>query len=81
MLLPIARSSRTRAQAQRRQRGAVAVIVALSALVLLGFAGMAIDVGRLYINRTELQSAADACALAAAGELTCDPGAGTCPGG
>ena len=80
MLLPAARSRRPSAQAQHRQRGAVAVVVALSALVLLGFAGMAIDVGRLYINRTELQSAADACALAAAGELTCDPGAGTCPG-
>ena len=63
----------------RGQRGAVAVVVALSALVLFGFAGIAIDVGRLYINRTELQTAADACALAAAAELTCDPTGGTCP--
>ena len=61
------------------QRGAVAVVVALSALVLFGFAGIAIDVGRLYINRTELQTAADACALAASAELTCDPTGGTCP--
>ena len=61
------------------QRGAVAVVVALSALVLFGFAGIAIDVGRLYINRTELQTAADACALAASAELTCDPAGGTCP--
>lgn len=59
-----------------KQRGAVAIIVALSAAVLLGFAGIALDVGRLFINKTELQSAADACALAAAAELTC--GGGVC---
>lgn len=64
----------------RGQRGAVAVVVGLSALVLFGFAGIAIDVGRLYVNRTELQTAADACALAASAELTCDPAAGACPG-
>ena len=63
----------------RRQRGAIAVIVGLSALVLFGFAGIAIDVGRLYINKTELQNAADACALAASAELTCDPTGGGCP--
>lgn len=64
----------------RRQRGQVAVVTALSATALFAFAGMAIDVGRLYVNRTELQTAADACALAAAAELTCDPSGGTCPG-
>ena len=69
-----------RSPAPRGQRGAVAVVVALSALVLFGFAGIAIDVGRLFINRTELQTAADACALAAAAELTCDATTGTCPG-
>lgn len=63
----------------RRQRGGVAVIVALSAAVLLGFAGIALDAGRLFINKTELQTAADACALAAAAELTCDnSGGGAC---
>jgi len=60
-----------------RQRGSVAIIVALSAAALLGFAGIALDVGRLFINKTELQSAADACALAAAAELTCGTG-GAC---
>ena len=55
----------------RAQRGAVAIIVALSAAVLMGFAGLALDMGRLFVNKTELQSAADACALAAAAELTC----------
>jgi len=61
-----------------RQRGAVAIIVAIALPVLLGFAGLALDLGRLYVIKTELQNAADACALAAARELTCDPAAGTC---
>lgn len=64
-----------------RERGAIAIIVGLSLAVLVGFAGLALDLGRLYVNKNELQSAADACALAAAAELVCDTGvAGTCPG-
>src|SRR5687767_12232606 len=54
---------------RRRQEGAVAVMVALSLGVLLGLAGIVIDVGRLFVLRSELQNAADACALAAAFEL------------
>lgn len=53
-----------------RQRGAVAIIVGLSIAVLVGFAGLALDLGRLYIAKTELQNSSDACALAAARELT-----------
>lgn len=60
-----------------RQRGSVAIIVALSATVMLGFAGIVLDLGRLYINKTELQTAADACALAASAQLICDVPAGT----
>lgn len=56
-----------------RQRGVIAIIVGLSLLVLVGFAGLVLDLGRLFVNKSELQSAADACALAAAAELTCDP--------
>jgi Flp pilus assembly protein TadG len=52
-----------------RQQGAVAVMVAMSLLVLLGLAGVVIDIGRLFIIRSELQNAADACALAASLEL------------
>lgn len=51
---------------QKKQRGAVAIIVALSLAVLIGFAGLALDLGKLYVAKTELQNAADACALAAA---------------
>ncbi|NML15302.1 pilus assembly protein TadG-related protein [Azohydromonas caseinilytica] len=51
---------------RRAQQGAVAVMFALSLVVLMGFAGLALDGGRLYVNKAELQNAADACALAAA---------------
>jgi hypothetical protein len=52
-----------------RQRGAVAVTTALALLVLLGFVGLVIDTARLQVARSELQNAADACALAAVLEL------------
>jgi len=56
----------------------VAIVVGLSMAVLLGFAGLALDLARLYVNKSELQSAADACALAAATELTCAAGTTSC---
>jgi Flp pilus assembly protein TadG len=62
-----------------RERGGVAVLVALVLAVLVGFAGIVLDLGRLFVNKTELQNAADACALAAANQLVCDPSAGPCP--
>lgn len=62
-----------------RQRGAAAIIVAVSLAMLIGFAGLVLDLGHLYVTKTELQNAADACALAAANELVCDPAAGACP--
>jgi hypothetical protein len=61
-----------------RQRGTVAIIAAIALPILIGFAGLALDGGRLYMHKTELQNTADACALAAARELTCDPAAGAC---
>ena len=62
----------------KRERGAIAIIVALSLASLVGFVGLVLDVGHLFITKTELQDAADACALAAAKELTCDAAAGPC---
>jgi Flp pilus assembly protein TadG len=55
--------------ARRGQRGAVLVTVALTMFLLLGFIGAALDVGRLFVTKTELQTAMDACALAGAQEL------------
>lgn len=56
--------------AHRGERGVVAIIVALTLAVLIGFAGLALDLGKLYIAKSELSNAADSCALAAARDLT-----------
>ena len=66
---PIARPLRGSAVAMRRQRGAIIITVALALLFLLGFMGFALDFGRLFVVKTELQTATDSCALAAAQEL------------
>lgn len=63
----------------QRERGVAAIIVALSLAALVGFAGIVLDLGQLFVNKTELQNAADACALAAANQLVCDPSVGPCP--
>ena len=54
---------------RHRQRGAVIITVCLMLLFLLGFMGIALDFGRLFIVKTELQTAMDSCALSAAQEL------------
>lgn len=54
----------------RKEKGAVAILVALSMVVLLGMVGLAVDSGKLFVSKSELQNSADACALAAARELT-----------
>lgn len=66
---PTARPLRGSAAALRRQRGAIIITVALALLFLLGFMGFALDFGRLFVVKTELQTATDSCALAAAQEL------------
>lgn len=54
---------------RQRQRGAVAIIVGLSLIVLVGMLALVLDLGHLYIAKTELQNAADAAALSGAKEL------------
>lgn len=51
------------------QQGAVAIMVALSAIVLLGIAAFVIDFGYSWVTTNELQNAADAGALAGARAL------------
>lgn len=58
-----------RAGACKRQAGAVILLVCFMLFFLLGFVAIAFDFGRLFIVKTELQTAMDACALAAAQEL------------
>ncbi|GAB6267894.1 MAG: hypothetical protein STSR0002_06340 [Smithella sp.] len=50
-------------------KGVTAIIVALLMVVFLGIAALAVDVGYNKMVRNQLQNAADAAALAAAGEL------------
>lgn len=52
-----------------RQRGAIAIMTGLMAMVLFAFGGIVLDLGHLYIAKSELQNAADAAALAGAKEL------------
>lgn len=56
-------------QTRKRQHGAVAIIVGLSFVVMVGVLALVFDLGRLFVAKTELQNAADACALAATGGL------------
>lgn len=51
------------------QRGQVLVMVAILLVLLLAFAGMAIDIGRQVAERRHVQTAADAGALAVCREL------------
>lgn len=51
------------------QRGAVILLFCLLLFFVLGFMGIAMDFGRLFIVKNELQTAMDSCALAAAQEL------------
>lgn len=48
------------------QRGQAIALVALILVVLLGFLGLAIDGGRGYLDRRQMQASVDAAALAAA---------------
>ena len=50
----------------RAQRGQAIVLVGLLLVVLFGFVGLAIDGGRAYLERRQLQAAVDAASLAAA---------------
>jgi hypothetical protein len=52
-----------------RQSGAILIMTVIFLIVLLGFAALALDFGRLYVLRSQMQNAADAAALAAAYEL------------
>jgi Flp pilus assembly protein TadG len=62
------------------ERGAIAVLVALLLVVLLGFAALAVDAGMLYSERAQVQNGSDAAALAVAQKCaanTSDPNCST----
>lgn len=49
------------------EKGTVAILFALTTLVAVGITGVSIDAGRFFSARHQMQAAADAAALAAAG--------------
>ena len=63
---------RNTAPSRRRQRGAIAIMFGLMVLGIMGVIGLALDLTLVYNRKAELQSLADATALAAARALTGD---------
>lgn len=61
----IAKQKRARA----RDQGYILILLMLSLVCLLALAGLAIDVGRMYVARSEAQSFVDSAALAAVTKL------------
>lgn len=56
----------------KEERGSIVVIVALAMTALMGLAALAIDVGRMYVERQRLSVVADAAALSGAQYLPHD---------
>jgi hypothetical protein len=56
----------------KQESGSIIVIAALAMVAVIGFTAIVIDGGRLYFERSNLQKAADAGALAGAKELPLD---------
>lgn len=52
-----------------QRRGSVAILTAMLLVIIFGCVAFAVDLGYLFIVRTELQRSADAAALAGAGSL------------
>jgi len=62
----------------RGEEGSTLVITALGMVVILAFAGLAIDIGALRYAKHHLQSAADAAAVAGALEISACSGTSNC---
>src|SRR5579872_6646661 len=52
-----------------RQRGYVLIALSLGLVFILGMAGMAVDIGRMYVTKAEAQSFVDTASFGAALEL------------
>ncbi|MEW6253219.1 MAG: pilus assembly protein TadG-related protein [Planctomycetota bacterium] len=61
--------NRARGRGRAQRRAGVVIPVTVSLTVILGMGALAVDVGRLYVVRSEMQTAADAAALAGANRL------------
>src|SRR6185436_455128 len=58
------------AMRRKHDRGQTTLLLVLSMFPLLGMAGMAVDVGRMYTERRRAQAAADLAASAGAQEVS-----------
>jgi Flp pilus assembly protein TadG len=65
--------TRQRRHPRQRRRGAVLILVAIAMIPLLGMVALAVDYGYLLKEKTDLQGAADATALAAVLSLAPEP--------
>ncbi|MCU1339772.1 MAG: hypothetical protein JWO19_5353 [Bryobacterales bacterium] len=54
---------------KRSERGFSLILLTVSLVVMLGMLGLAVDVGRMFICKNELQAFVDASAWAAVGYL------------
>ena len=64
--MPVTRPGRAAGRRCRGDEGVTLVIVALCMIVMLVFAGFSVDLGAVYIERRQDQSAADAASMGAA---------------
>jgi uncharacterized membrane protein len=55
--------------AARSQKGFVLIVTCIVLAILMAFAGLGVDIGRMYVIKSELQAFADAAALNAALQL------------
>ena len=63
------RALRLLAHRSRGEEGQALVLMAAALVVLIGFAGLVVDIGRLYVAQRQLQQAVDAAALAAGQDM------------
>lgn len=56
-------------RSRETRKGFVLIVTSIALTILLAFAALGIDIGRMYVIRAELQSFTDAAALTAAMEL------------
>jgi Flp pilus assembly protein TadG len=68
---PISPAIATLRRLWRDRRGVTAVVTAISMVVLVGFAGFAVDVGHILYVQRALQASTDAAALAGAMDINC----------
>lgn len=59
--------------ANNEEKGVFTVLTAIFFIVIFGFVALVVDIGRLYVKRSQLQKAVDAAALAGVQELPESP--------